>query len=573
MCGTDVTIGADTALHRIVEAVDAIQSTASSHRRSFVVEVMGRHCGYLALMGGLATGANFVIIPERPPDAGWEDAMCRVLSSGRRVGRRANIVLIAEHSHDVAGNPITADGVKDVLQDRLGEDARVTILGHVQRGGAPSAYDRYLGTVLGRAATRRVLEHPGGEPQLFGVRGKRIVHSPLMERVAETRSIASLIEDGRYDAAMVARGSGFSAAQLLLHTLTRAAPSVAPGGADARTIAVLHAGSPAPGMNAAIRTAVRVAADAGHRVLAVRDGFRGLLDGDVEEFGWMSVSGWAWEPGALLGTSSRVLDTLAAEAAGAVLAEHDVDGLLVIGGRQGYASAAALHRVTGTPVACVPASIHNNLPGCDHSIGADSALNSIMTAVDKIKQSAVAAHRCSVVEVMGRQSGYLALLSALATGAEQVYLPHHQVTLDSLTDDLHRLRAGFAAGKRRWVVIRSEQPGSAYTTDFMAGMFAQESDGLFEVDRAILGHVQQGGAPSPFDRVQAARLAAAGVEVLIDEMGDSGDGMMVGSVDGEICRTPLRELELLLDLDAGLPRVPRWWHDLYPLVELLAEPS
>ena len=191
MFGTDMTIGADTALHRITEAVDALQSTASSHQRTFVVEVMGRNCGYLALMGSLATGANFVLIPESPPGPDWETAMCDVLRSGRGIGRRASIVLVAEGVRDVDGQPVTADHVKAVLEDRLGEDARVTILGHVQRGGSPSAFDRYLGTVLGYAAVHRLLElagrraaarrHPGPPRDVFaadGVRGDGRVRSP-----------------------------------------------------------------------------------------------------------------------------------------------------------------------------------------------------------------------------------------------------------------------------------------------------------------------------------------------------------------------------------------------------------
>ena len=197
MFGTDMTIGADTALHRIVEAVDAIQSTASSHQRTFIIEVMGRRCGYLALMGGLATGANFVLIPENPPGDDWEDAMCSVLRAGREIGRRANIVLVAEGARDLRGEPVTAGHVKSVLEERLGEDARVTILGHVQRGGAPSVFDRFLGTLLGYAAVRQLLESPGDEPQLIGIRGHHLTRSPLMECVAATRSIGDVIADRR----------------------------------------------------------------------------------------------------------------------------------------------------------------------------------------------------------------------------------------------------------------------------------------------------------------------------------------------------------------------------------------
>jgi 6-phosphofructokinase 1 len=130
MYGTDITIGADTALQRITDAVDAITSTAASHQRSFVVEVMGRRCGYLALMGALASGADWVLIPESPPNLDeWEDKMCQVLRKGRDIGRRDSIVVVAEGARDRAGSPITSNYIKKVLEERLGEDTRVTILG------------------------------------------------------------------------------------------------------------------------------------------------------------------------------------------------------------------------------------------------------------------------------------------------------------------------------------------------------------------------------------------------------------------------------------------------------------
>ncbi|MGQ9786050.1 MAG: 6-phosphofructokinase, partial [Anaerolineae bacterium] len=166
MVGTDMTIGADSALHRIVEAIDAISSTAASHHRTFVVEVMGRHCGYLALMGGLAAGANWVLIPECPPDIDdWEDKMCQVLQMGREAGRRHSIVVVAEGAQDRHGRPITSNYVKEVLEQKLGQDTRVTVLGHVQRGGVPSAFDRNLGTWLGYAAVKELMNAtPDKEP-------------------------------------------------------------------------------------------------------------------------------------------------------------------------------------------------------------------------------------------------------------------------------------------------------------------------------------------------------------------------------------------------------------------------
>jgi 6-phosphofructokinase 1 len=578
MVGTDMTIGADTALHRITEAVDAIQSTASSHQRTFVIEVMGRNCGYLALMGGLATGANFVVIPENPPGEGWDDAMCEVLRAGRAVGRRASIVLVAEGARDSRGDPVTADQVRTVLEERLGEDTRVTILGHVQRGGAPSAFDRYLGTVLGHAAVRQLLESPDGEPQLIGIRGHQVRSSPLLECVAATRSIAGVIAERDTDTAMQMRGGSFRYSHGLLQTLTRARPRrPAP---DQRTLrlAVLHAGGPAPGMNTAARVAVRVGMDRGHTVLGVRDGFRGLTEGLVEELTWMSVSGWVSLPGAELGTNRFVPGPDDLPRIADQLAEHSIDGLLLIGGWAGYVAAYELaarageHPGLAVPIVCIPASINNNLPGSDLSVGADTALNSITSDVDKIKQSAVALHRCFVVEVMGRDCGYLALMSGLSTGAERVYLPEEGITLASLQADLDALQAGFALGKRLGLVIRGEGADDLFTTGFIESLFAHESAGLFDVRGAILGHVQQGGAPSPFDRIHATRLASAGVDHLISAaLGDDPSSAMVGMRAGKIEVTPLRRFPDLVEPDTQRPRAPAWWMSVRPLADIMAQ--
>jgi 6-phosphofructokinase 1 len=577
MVGTDMTIGVDTALHRITEAVDAIQSTASSHQRTFVIEVMGRNCGYLALMGGLATGANYVLIPENPPGETWQDDMCDVLSAGRRVGRRASIVLVAEGTRDSNGDPVTAEQVRSVLKDRLGEDVRVTVLGHVQRGGAPSAFDRYLGTVLGYAAVRQLIDEPDVPPQLIGIRGHRVVSSPLLDCVATTRSIAGVIAERDGETAMQLRGGSFQNSFLLLRTMTQVRPRRPDAGHRALRLAVLHAGGPAPGMNTAVRVAVRMGMDRGHTLLAVRDGFRGLAEGRIEEMSWMSVSGWVSRPGAELGTSRfRAAPGDAARIA-TQLADHAVDGLLVIGGWAGYATAHELaarsreHPALDIPIVCVPASINNNLPASDLSIGADTALNSITTDVDKIKQSAVALHRCFVVEVMGRDCGYLALLGGLATGAERVYLPEEGITLARLQTDLDELLRGFDLGKRLGLVIRGERADRVFTTGFIESLLAHESGNRFDVRQAILGHVQQGGAPSPFDRIHATRLASAGIDRLINEVSAGGRaGAMVGIREGKVEFTPLERFPELTEDDVQRPRGPAWWMALRPLADLMA---
>jgi 6-phosphofructokinase 1 len=581
MFGTDMTIGADTALRRIVEAVDAIQSTASSHQRTFVVEVMGRRCGYLALMGGVATGANYVFIPESPPGDDWEEAMCSVLRAGREIGRRANIVLVAEGARDRDGNPVTAGHVKGVLEERLGEDARVTILGHVQRGGAPTMFDRFLGTLLGYAAVQQLLEAPGDEPQLIGIRGHQLTRAPLMECVAATRSIGDVVAERRFDTAMEMRGGSFTHSYQLLRTLVQARPRRAEDGQRTLRLAVLHADAAAPGMNTAVRVAARVAMDRGHVVVGVRDGFKGLDRNDIHELDWMSVSGWVSRPGAELGTDRFIPGPDDVPRLAERLAAHRVDGILMIGGWAGYlashvvATYGADHAELAVPIVCIPASINNDLPGSDLSIGSDTALNNIVGDIDKIKDSAVAAQRCFIVEVMGHDDGYLALMAGLATGAEQIYLPEEGISLVQLQQDIAGLRTRFEHGKRLALLIRSERAHDRYTTDVLASLVTAESDGVFDVRTAILGHVQEGGTPSPFDRILATRLAAVGVDHLISSAAAADpSGAIVGLRRGEIVFTPLADLPHLIQPDVQRPRERPWWMELRPVLDLMAaEPS
>jgi 6-phosphofructokinase 1 len=279
--GTDMTIGADSALHRITAAIDALVSTAASHQRTFVVEVMGRHCGYLALMGAIAGGADYVLIPENPPESGWEDHMCALLRAGRAAGRRESIVVIAEGARDRDGNPISADYVRRVLEERLGEDARVTILGHVQRGGTPGAFDRWMSTLVGYAAVEELLSAtPESEPQLIGMRYHRITRQPLMYCVEQTQQVATAINAGDYQRAMELRSGSFKEMFQTFQALSSALPSVTR--ARKSRIALLHAGGPAPGMNTAVRAAVRLGLDQGHTMLVVRNGFDGLIAGEIE---------------------------------------------------------------------------------------------------------------------------------------------------------------------------------------------------------------------------------------------------------------------------------------------------
>ena len=581
LVGTDMTIGADSALHRIMEAIDSLSSTAASHQRTFVIEVMGRHCGYLALMSAVAGGCDYVFVPELPPADGWEEDMCNKLQAGRAAGRRDSLVIVAEGAQDREGNRITAADVCDVLEERLGEDARVTILGHVQRGGRPSAYDRWMSTLLGYAAAQEVLRAtPESEPHIIGVRHNRIAHLPLMESVENTRAVATYIKDGDYEAAVEARGASF--AQMLQIFENMSTPPVQSSHNEAspvknKRVAILHAGGLAPGMNTAARAAVRLGIDHGLTMLGIEGGFPGLLDGAVKELSWADVEGWVGEGGAALGTHRDYPTIEQLYSIGRSLESNHIDGLIVIGGFNAYLGAHTLikerdrYPAFNIPIVCVPASIDNNLPGSELSIGADTAVNSTVYTLDAIKLSASASKRCFVAEVMGRRCGYLTLMSGLATGAEKVYLPEHDATLNEIASATSDMVKSFRDGRRLYLVLRNEAACGLYSTKLLADVFAQESHGLYDVRESVIGHVQQGGNPTAFDRLMATRLVTNAMQVLVDELvAGTARGHYVGLVNGEFRDSPLAHMNDELDLVNRRPR-DQWWLRLEHVIPVVSQ--
>ena len=359
-----------------------------------------------------------------------------------------------------------------------------------------------------------------------------------------------------------------------LRTLVRARPHGPEGGSGHR-FAVMHAGGSAPGMNTAVRAAVRLALDDGHEVLGVQRGFEGLRDDRMEPLDWMSVSGWVSEGGAELGTSRWQPREADLGGIAAVIDRRGIDGILVIGGFDAYVATATLHAARQRhpelrlPKVCLPATINNDLPSSEITLGAGTAPNAIVHDVDRIKQSAVASRRVFVVEVMGHDCGYLALLGGMATGAEQVYIPEEGISIADLKRDVEILNTSFEHGKRLGLVVRSELAGNEYSTDFLRRLFEKEGGQLYDVRQAILGHVQRGGDPSPFDRIQAARLASAAVEHLGREMGTKApESVMVGLVRGEVTFTALDRFPDLVEPDAQRP-TEQWWLRLRPLARVM----
>jgi 6-phosphofructokinase 1 len=291
-------------------------------------------------------------------------------------------------------------------------------------------------------------------------------------------------------------------------------------------------------------------------MLGIQNGFPGLIKGDIRELDWMDVRGLVGLGGAELGTNRYVPSNGDFYSIARSIEEYKVDALLVIGGEAGYDGIFEIFSRQKEfpnfriPIVCLPATIDNDRPGSELSIGSDTALNSIVQAVDQIKQSAVASRRCFVVETMGRYCGYLALMGGLATGAERVYIHEEGITLKDLQDDVDHLVTGFSEGKRLGLMIRNESAHPVYTTDFMVRLFEVEGKELFDVRQAIQS-----------------------IDYLVDNL-QSGEYLQafIGLEGGKVKFTGMEDYSRLEDWEFGRPK-KQWWMDIRPIARVLAQPG
>ncbi|XP_074478757.1 ATP-dependent 6-phosphofructokinase, platelet type isoform X1 [Sebastes fasciatus] len=586
-CGTDMTIGTDSALHRIIEVVDAIMTTAQSHQRTFVLEVMGRHCGYLALVSALACGADWVLIPEMPPEDGWEDKMCQKLSANRAGMKRLNIIIVAEGAIDRSNTPITTDYIKNLVVKCLGFDTRVTILGHVQRGGTPSAFDRILASRMGVEAVLALLETTANTPAcVVSLCGNQSVRLPLMECVQMTQEVQRAMDGKRFEEAVKLRGRSFEnnlrTYKLLAHRKPESELPI-----SNFNVAVLNVGAPAAGMNAAVRSAVRVGISEGHKMFAVSDGFEGFAHGQIKEIKWADVGGWTGQGGSLLGTK-RTLPAKHVEKIAEQMRTNNINALLIVGGFEAFESLLQLYDARATyeefciPMCMLPATISNNVPGTDLSIGADTALNAIVETCDRIKQSASGTkRRVFIIETMGGYCGYLASVGGLAAGADAAYIYEEPFDIRDLQANVEHLTEKMKTSIQRGLVLRNENCNENYTTDFIYQLYSEEGRGVFDSRKNVLGHMQQGGAPSPFDRNFGTKISAKAMQWVTKKLTETfRQGRVFANTEDTCCLLGMRRRALVFQPVVQLKgetdfvhRIPKeqWWLKLRPLMKILAK--
>jgi len=311
------------------------------------------------------------------------------------------------------------------------------------------------------------------------------------------------------------------------------------------TIGVFTSGGDSPGMNACLRAVVRSATYRDCRVVGIHRGYAGMIAGEFVDMGPTSVSGIIQLGGTILKTarSDEFLHPDGRATAAAQLRRAEIDGLVAIGGDGTFHGAHYLWQEHNIPVIGVPGTIDNDLSGTDTTIGYDTAVNTALESIDRIRDTATSHDRIFFVEVMGRQAGFIALAAGAAGGAEMILVPEDGVT----AEEIHRtLDAGIARGKRSSIIVVAEGDEEGGALEIARKV---QQLGRFETRVTILGHVQRGGSPTAFDRILASQLGAAAVAALLEGESDK----MVGRVNSRILRTPLSDTwEKKKDLDRGL---------------------
>lgn len=302
-----------------------------------------------------------------------------------------------------------------------------------------------------------------------------------------------------------------------------------------KRIGILTSGGDAPGMNAAIRAVTRTAIAAGMAVFGVRHGYAGLIAGEFIPLGTRDVGGIIERGGTFLGSarSPAFMTEEGRRKAMAVVKANGLEALVIIGGNGSQTGAHLLFQM-GLPVIGIASTIDNDLVGSDITIGVDTALNIALEAIDRLKTTAASHQRAFLVEVMGRDCGYLALMAGIAGGAEVIAIPEAPCDPETMARDL---RAAYDRGKSHAIAVVAE--GAKHKASEIAAHFREHQERIgFDLRVTSLGHVQRGGAPEAFDRLLATRLGAAAADLL----SHGKSGVLFGLIKGEVTATPLTEV-------------------------------
>ncbi|XP_070300444.1 ATP-dependent 6-phosphofructokinase, muscle type-like [Salvelinus sp. IW2-2015] len=496
----------------------------------------------------------------------WSTLLVDLVKAGQQRARgcRLNVIIVAEGAMGRDGKPIGSEDIKKLVEKNLGFDTRTTVLGHVQRGGTPSAFDRILGSF-------------------------------------EKPNLGTNIQD--------------------------ASPQVNPPDTKSNiNVAIVNVGAPCAGMNAAVRSAVRIGIIQGHNMLAVHDGFEGLAHGNIEPITWTGVSGWTGKGGSELGTK-RVLPSKYIEEISLTIAKFNIHSLVIIGGFEAFMGGLELvtarekYEELCIPMVVIPATVSNNVPGSDFSIGADTALNTITSTCDRIKQSAAGTkRRVFIVETMGGYCGYLATMAGLAAGADAAYIYEDKFGIRDLEMNVEHLVQKMKTDVKRGLILRWVSLKHSFIYLFIHSPalhsppslsphltlppcpplsplpfnsrsplpcpLLSPSNSPFFPPLSFPPHLcpipsPQGGTPTPFDRNFGTKMGSKAVLWLTEKLKEvyrhgrifantPDSACVLGMRKRALTFQPLAELNEQTDFEHRIPKTS-WWLKLRPIMKILAK--
>ena len=485
---TEYTIGFDTAVNTAMDAIDNIRDTSTSQERCSIIEVMGRHAGFIALWCGIANGAEAVLSTELYNYE--EQKLIGDIQTKRKSGRKHYIIVNAEGIGD-------SEGMAKRIEYATGMPCTATILGYLQRGGSPTCKDRVFASAMGAKAVD--ILYNGGSQRVVAYKNGEFVDFDMEEALSMKKTLDPFLVDilGR----LTRKGEG-----RLLQREGMIKNNEASQGK--KTIGVLTSGDDAPGMNAAIRAVVRTAINYNMKVIGFMRGFAGLMEKDYKEMTNSTMSETIQKGGTLLlGSHSQEFKTEAGmEKAVETIKELGLDALIVIGGEGTMRGGADLIK-RGVNVIGIPATIDLEVACTEYTIGFDTAVNTAMSAIDKVRDTSQSHERCSIIEVAGSNSGHNALWCGIATGAEEIltkeYYDHDEQRIISEIISKKKL------GKRLHLIVNAHSVGKssslAKNIDFATGL---------ETRATVLGLMQNGGRPTCQDRVYASAMGGKAVDLV-----------------------------------------------------------
>ena len=524
---TDMSIGADTTLNTIVECIDKLRDTATSHQRVIIVEVMGRRRGYLAVLSGLATGADRAFIREEKIGQKELNTMLSTLRDSFSHGQKAGIIVRAE------GAAFSTNFIKETIDVLLEpkREVRETVLGHLQRGGTPTVFERSLAIRMGVMAID-LLKKKFKQPQMVGLNQNRLKNTSL-EKIIKTAA-STQFQDKLSPNTL----SSFSLSKKL---------EKPPEGIDGKlSIAILTDGNNVSGMNMAIRAVARLAINKGIDVKGIKGGFAGLLKGPVNiislDWAMLEMKSILRRAGTLLGVSPDLFGLTKENAVNIkkTLKNSNINGIIVIGNKQTYDHANMLVEAVNIPIVGIPADLNCNLPGTDWVVGMDSALNDLLRGIDRAADAAHVKGKITIIHIKGEFCTCGIMSAALSGGVEGLIIDDGtgkegiESFKKSINDRISEIKKLIDMGKSSaTIILFSRQSEKGVDSLGLLKNTIAAAEIKMELNVIPLETSYSGIVPTAFDRVLGKRLGEKAFLSLINKMENAIPEMSIVGIKGK----------------------------------------